>query len=92
MHHSAIRLVEAAVGMSRFTFPIRRVRGRPGASDRPALPSGHPVTWGAITDGTVLDGAVYPYPVFLSAPLPSDTVLDAAVADDSLAAAGGEGA
>jgi hypothetical protein len=28
--------------------------------DRPPLPPGHPVTWGAITDGTP-----YPYPVFL---------------------------
>ncbi len=34
-------------------------------ADRPARPSGHPLTWGLITAGTVLDGAVYPYPVFL---------------------------
>ncbi len=40
------------------------VRGRPGQGDRPALPSGHPITWGAITTGTVLDCAVYPFPVF----------------------------
>lgn len=32
--------------------------------DRPALPSGHPVSWGTITRGTPLDGAPYPYPVF----------------------------
>ena len=42
------------------------VRGRPGPADRPALPSGHPVSWGAITDGTVLDSAEYPFPVFLN--------------------------
>ena len=40
------------------------VRGRPGPLDRPALPAGHPETWGAITDGTVLDAATYPFPVF----------------------------
>jgi hypothetical protein len=34
--------------------------------DRSAYPPGHPITWGLITHGTVLDGAAYPYPVFLS--------------------------
>lgn len=91
MHHSAASLVEAPAGMSRFTFPIRRVRGRPGANDRPALPAGHPVTWGAITRGTVLDGAAYPYPVFVSVPRSSDRVLDAAVAAEEAAAAAGRG-
>lgn len=47
--------------MRRITFVVR---GRPGQNDRPALPAGHPVSWGAITDGTVLDEASYPYPVF----------------------------
>ncbi|HEX3349926.1 MAG TPA: AsnC family protein [Acetobacteraceae bacterium] len=28
--------------------------------DRPPLPPGDPVTWGAITDGTLLEGATYP--------------------------------
>lgn len=32
--------------------------------DRPALPAGHPLTWGAITDGTALQGCAYPHPVF----------------------------
>lgn len=41
------------------------VRGRPGQNDRPALPAGHPISWGAITEGTVLDRAEYPFPVFL---------------------------
>lgn len=40
------------------------IRGRPGHNDRPALAAGHPVTWGAITDGTVLDKEPYPFPVF----------------------------
>jgi hypothetical protein len=35
------------------------------AVDRPCLQPGHPETWGLITRGTVLDGAPYPYPVFL---------------------------
>lgn len=34
-------------------------------ADRPARPPGHPATWGMITNGTVLQGAPYPYPVFL---------------------------
>jgi hypothetical protein len=35
------------------------------AADRPARQAGHPATWRLITDGTVLDGEAYPYPVFL---------------------------
>ena len=34
------------------------------SDERPARPAGHPATWGAITAGTVLEGAEYPYPVF----------------------------
>jgi len=33
---------------------------------RPALPAGHPRTWNALTQGTVLEGTAYPYPVFLT--------------------------
>jgi len=32
---------------------------------RPPLPPGHPRSWGLITQGTVLEGTPYPYPVFL---------------------------
>ena len=39
-------------------------RGRPGRGDRGPLPPGHALSWGAITAGTVLDQAPYPYPVF----------------------------
>ncbi len=42
------------------------VRGRMAANDRGPLPAGHLLSWGAITDGTVLAGAAYPYPVFQS--------------------------
>ena len=50
--------------LSRIRHAVYVVRGRPGQNDRPALPAGHPTTWGAITDGTVLDDATYPFPVF----------------------------
>ena len=35
------------------------------AADRPARPPGHPACWQLITRSTVLDGALYPFPVFL---------------------------
>lgn len=44
---------------------VHVVRGRPGPDDRPALPSGHPDTWGLITAGTCIEGSAYPFPVFL---------------------------
>lgn len=31
--------------------------------ERPALPSGHPETWGAIIRGTFLEGTPYPIPM-----------------------------
>jgi hypothetical protein len=34
------------------------------APERPPLPAGHPASWGAITQGTLLEGAPYPFPVF----------------------------
>jgi hypothetical protein len=40
------------------------ITGRPRNTDRPPLPAGHSITWGLLTDGTVLDGAEYPHPVF----------------------------
>ena len=55
-----------AADISRQRSIIYVVRGRPGQNDRPALPAGHPVTWGAITNGTVLDSATYPFPVFVN--------------------------
>jgi hypothetical protein len=42
---------------------VRLVEEEP--RDRPARPAGHPQTWGLITDGTVLDGERYPFPVFI---------------------------
>jgi hypothetical protein len=47
-------------------FIVYVVRGRPGPDDRPCLPPGHPDTWGRITEGTVLDSAPYPFPIFRS--------------------------
>ncbi len=46
-------------------MPKPCVRDVEEAADRPARPPGHPATWGLIIAGTVLDGAAYPYPVFL---------------------------
>lgn len=43
---------------------LHRIMGRPGPEDRPALAAGHPVSWGLLTAGTVLDGTPYPFPVF----------------------------
>jgi hypothetical protein len=43
---------------------VHVVRGRPGPDDRPALPSGHPDTWGLINAGTCIEGASYPFPIF----------------------------
>jgi hypothetical protein len=43
---------------------VHVVRGRPGPDDRPALPSGHPDSWGLITAGTCIEGAPYPFPIF----------------------------
>ena len=37
----------------------------PCRADRTCMPPGHPLTWAAITVGTILDGEPYPYPVFL---------------------------
>ena len=34
-------------------------------TDRPALPPGHPLSWGAINVNTSLEGEPYPLPVFL---------------------------
>ena len=32
--------------------------------DRPALPSGHPSSWQAITNNSPLEGEPYPFPIF----------------------------
>jgi len=43
---------------------VHTIRGRPGPDDRPTLPSGHPVTWDGINEGTCIAGAPYPFPIF----------------------------
>jgi hypothetical protein len=67
--------LEMELGRSSVLERGRRIRARrpPRAacavlsepSDRPARPPGHPSSWGLLTDGTVLAGQPYPYPVFL---------------------------
>ena len=54
----------AARGAQRNTIVVYRICGRPGQNDRPPMPAGHPVTWGLLVNGTVLQGQDYPYPVF----------------------------
>lgn len=49
------------LGARRQKLPVPVVEDK----DRPPRPPGHPATWGAITVGTVLEGAAYPFPVFL---------------------------
>lgn len=39
--------------------------GRPGRDNRPPLPAGHPMSWGLINQGTTLESAAYPFPVFI---------------------------
>jgi hypothetical protein len=47
-------------------LPARPAAPRPPpVEDRPPLCAGHPVTWGLLVAGTCLDGAEYPFPVFL---------------------------
>ena len=46
------------------SLALHRVCGRPGQDERPALPAGHPISWGLITRNTLLEDAEYPYPVF----------------------------
>lgn len=52
-------------GSSTLRRVVHVVRGRPGPDDRPALPSGHPDSWGLITAGTCIEGAAYPFPIFV---------------------------
>ena len=66
--------IAAALGISRWAAIERgrrlgarkpaTVRRAPQLLDfgRPALAAGHPVTWGALTAGTVLDCTLYPFP------------------------------
>ncbi len=44
--------------------PLARPRPSPEDPNRPALPAGHPHSWGALVAGTLLDGVPYPAPVF----------------------------
>jgi len=67
--------IATALGTSRWTaierakllgahLPLPAPPRAPRAPDlgREPLPAGHPLTWGALVAGTLLDGAAYPYP------------------------------
>jgi hypothetical protein len=69
--------IAAALCVSRFTIIDRgrRIGARlpppeckppPPDPARPPLPAGHPLSWQALTVGTVLEGSAYPLPVFIS--------------------------
>ena len=51
------------IGARRLAQPVAKLEEEP--RDRPARPPGHPTSWNLINAGTVLDGAPYPFPVFL---------------------------
>ena len=72
-------VIARAIGISRWAA-IERARAigahiplpprtprQPDASNREALPAGHPLAWQILTEGTLLAGAAYPYP-----PLPPE--------------------
>ena len=64
--------IAAAIGASRWSAIERgrrigarapiRIAPPPPDPCREALPAGHPVTWGAITQGTLLEATAYPWP------------------------------
>jgi hypothetical protein len=67
--------IAAALKVSRFTIiergrrigacrPPPELKPPPEDRERPPLPAGHPYCWLVLTEGTVLEGSVYPYPVF----------------------------
>ena len=63
MSRSSVR--ERGRRLGAFCMPVRRPGLAPEARDRPARCPGHPDCWRLLTDGTVLEGQPYPYPVFL---------------------------
>jgi peptidoglycan/xylan/chitin deacetylase (PgdA/CDA1 family) len=72
--------VAAAIGTGRWSAIERgrRIGARapihvappPPDPAREALPAGHPLTWGAITAGTLLEATAYPWPPLPPLPLP----------------------
>ncbi len=64
-----------AIGIRRATAPhTTAVHESAADPDREPLPPGHPVSWSALTEGTLLDGTTCPWP-----PLPlADATADAA--------------
>lgn len=64
--------IAAALGLSRWTVIDRgrRIGARRPPPEfvpkpdlaRPPLPAGHPISWGLLTQGTVLEGTPYPDP------------------------------
>ena len=65
MHLSRNTVIERArrIGVTKRS-KIGMAVVRPESDDRAPRPAGHSSTWGAITQGTCLEGATYPFPVF----------------------------
>lgn len=59
LHRETIRTRARELGIDKPVPPEEHTDGR-----RHALPPGHPISWDAITKGTLLDGLAYPEPVF----------------------------
>lgn len=68
-------MIAAILGLSRWAIIDRgrRIGARPPPREfipppedpaRDPLPAGHPRSWNVLTAGTVLEGTVYPLPVF----------------------------
>ncbi len=68
--------IAAVLGVSRYTViergrrigaprPPPEFRPAPEDPNRDPLPAGHPRSWSAITDGTLLEGTPYPLPCFV---------------------------
>ena len=57
----AVLLRGRFLGAARKVRRYRRGVPPPAKNEREPLPAGHPLTWGAITAGTVLAGAPYRY-------------------------------
>lgn len=81
----------AALERGRRLHVLLPERAAPAAArderDRPALPPGHPASWGALIAGTVLEGTPYPWPIPGVPPLPARAAGAAGAANPARAAA-----
>ena len=68
VHRDTVAFRARRIGVKMNTTPLepteekirRSLLDHPGGNDWDALPAGHPITWGALTRGTWLEGTRYP--------------------------------